>query len=185
MALAALLAVAIGLLYRYVASGGMSARQTPSALEAFVARHLVQLGISSEARDRKNPLDSSAGSADVAAGRALFQTNCQGCHGYDGAGRTAAGGGMYPPPLDLSRTALERRKRTDGELFYLIRSGVRNTGMPGWQLADPQIWALVAFIRNLPPTGPVGGEGQTRRLNAGKEHVCRLGGVQVLPCRDL
>jgi predicted CXXCH cytochrome family protein len=161
MALAALLAVAIGLLYRYAASGGMSARQTPSALEAFVARHLVQLGISSEARGRKNPADASPESADVAAGRDLFQTNCQVCHGYDGAGRTAAGGGMYPPPLDLSRTALERRGRTDGELFYLIRNGVRNTGMPGWPLADPQIWDLVAYIRNLPPTDSV--EGQAGR----------------------
>src|ERR1700722_9652960 len=153
MAVASILALTAGLFYRYVASGGMSARQTPSAVEAFVGRHLVQLGISNEARDRKNPADASAGSADVAAGRELFQRNCQGCHGYDGAGRTAAGGGLYPPPLDLSRTALEGRRRTDGELFYLIRNGVRNTGMPGWQLADPQIWDLVAFIRNLPPTG--------------------------------
>ncbi len=167
-AVAAILALTVGLLYRYVTSGGMSARQTPSTLEAFVARHLVQLGISNEARDRKNPADTDAGSADVAAGRDLFQTNCQGCHGYDGAGRTAAGGGMYPPPLDLSRTALERRKRTDGEIFYLIRNGIRNTGMPGWQLTDQQTWDLVAYVRNLPPTGsvnrqPEGAENVTAR----------------------
>jgi hypothetical protein len=48
-----------------------------------------------------------------------------------------------------------KRKRTDGELFYLIQNGVRNTGMPGWQLPDEQIWQLVSFIRNLPVTVPV------------------------------
>lgn len=59
---------------------------------------------------------------------------------------------MYPPPSDLSRVALEKRRRTDGELFYLIRTGIRNTAMPGWQLPDQQTWQLVAFIRHLPPT---------------------------------
>src|SRR5437763_764535 len=50
------------------------------------------------------------------------------------------------------RTALTAKKRTDGELFYFIRNGVRNTGMPGWQLPDQQIWQLVAFVRQLPVT---------------------------------
>jgi len=88
----------------------------------------------------------------VAAGRDLYQQRCTVCHGYDGSGKTAAGGGLYPPPLDLRRGALQERKRTDGELFYFIQNGVRNTGMPGWQLPDREIWQLVAFIRNLPET---------------------------------
>ena len=153
---AVLFGVMLVLSYRYVANGGMSARQKPSALEAFVGQHLVQLGISNQAKDRKNPQDTGPGSADVATGRAISIEQCQGCHGPDGTGRTAAGGGLYPPPLDLSRTALEGRKRTDGELFYLIRNGIRNTGMPGWQLPDPQVWALVSYIRNLPPTASPG-----------------------------
>ena len=49
-----------------------------------------------------------------------------------------------------------QRKRTDGELFYFIRNGVRNTAMPGWQLPDQQTWQLVAFIRNLPTTASRG-----------------------------
>ena len=47
-----------------------------------------------------------------------------------------------------------RRKRTDGELFYFIRNGIRNTAMPGWQLPDQEIWQLVSFIRHLPMTAP-------------------------------
>jgi predicted CXXCH cytochrome family protein len=39
---------------------------------------------------------------------------------------------------------------SDGEIFYHIRNGIRNTGMPAWDLPDRQIWQLVAYIRNLP-----------------------------------
>ncbi len=138
--------------YHYIVSGGLRARQTPSTLETFVAQGLVELSIPNEAKALKTPLDTSVNGANVAAGRELYQKNCEACHGYDGSGKTAAGGGLYPPPLNLRHSAIVKRKRTDGELFYFIRNGVRNTGMPGWQLPDQQTWQLVAYIRNLPET---------------------------------
>ena len=155
---AALVVLTVGLLYHCVATGGMSARQKPSALVTFIAQKLVQLGIRRDARERKNPADTSPGGADVALGRALYETHCQVCHGADGTGKTAAGGGLYPPPLDLSRAALARRNRTDGELFYLVRNGIR---MPAWPLTDEQTWDVVAFLRNLPLTAPGEGAGDS------------------------
>ena len=148
--LSAILAVAGGVLYWYVTSGGMVARQKPSAFETFAAGTLVELGIPREFKTRTNPLETNA--ANAANGRVLYQKNCEVCHGFDGNGNTSAGTGMYPPPLSLSRFALEKRKRTDGELFYLIRNGIRNTAMPGWQFTDQQTWQIVVFIRHLPPT---------------------------------
>jgi hypothetical protein len=68
--------------------------------------------------------------------------------GFDGRGLTDAGHGQYPRPLDLQ--SAEVRARTDGELFYFIQNGIRNTPMPGWQLPDQNIWELVAYIRRLP-----------------------------------
>ncbi len=153
--LAILAALISAALYRHIISGGMRARQTPSALETFVAQGLVELSIPNEAKTLKNPLNAGAAGADAAAGRELYQKNCEACHGYDGSGKTAASGGLFPPPLDLRRFALLKRKRTDGELFYFIRNGVRDTGMPGWQLPDRETWQLVAFIRNLPKTASV------------------------------
>lgn len=150
--LAVLGALATAIFYRYLASGGMRARQTPSRFETLVANGLVELSIPHAARILQNPRNASANSADVAAGRELYQKKCEVCHGYDGGGKTSAGGGLYPPPLNLGHLALAQRKRTDGELFYLIRNGIRNTGMPGWQLPDQQTWQLVSFIRNLPQT---------------------------------
>ena len=118
-----LLGVAFAAAYRYVVTGGLRARQTPSAIETSVAHWLVNASIPKEAKAQKNPLDASASTGDVAAGRELYQKNCEACHGYDGSGNTAAGGGLYPPPVSLHRAAVMKRKRTDGEMFYLIRNG--------------------------------------------------------------
>jgi predicted CXXCH cytochrome family protein len=137
-------------LYHYITHGGLIARQKPQALETLVANGIVNLSIPRAFKDLKNPL--GADSAAEAAGRELYHKNCEACHGYDGAGKTAAGLGLYPPPANLSRNALLERRRTDGELFYFIRNGVRNTAMPGWQLPDQQTWQLVSYIRVLPLT---------------------------------
>lgn len=142
-------------LYRYIASGGLRARQQPSRLETWAAQKLVQWSVPAEAQGSKNPLPENALAAHVAAGRELYQKNCDVCHGFDGRGKTAASSGLYPPPVDLSALALTERKRTNGELFYFIRYGIRNTAMPGWQLPDDQIWQLVTYIRNLPKTAEV------------------------------
>src|SRR5450755_2021136 len=155
---AVLCVAAIGFLYYYIVSGGMRARQKPPAAETFLAHMLVELSIPAEAKTLKNPLSSSPDSADVAAGGELYQKHCQACHGYDGSGATDAGAGLYPPPLDLSHAAIVTRKRTDGELFYFIGAGIRNTGMPGWQLPDREAWQLVSYIRNLPFTVAVDGQ---------------------------
>jgi predicted CXXCH cytochrome family protein len=148
IALGVLACLGGGLLYHYIVTGGLIARQKPSALETFVAHGLVNLSIPREAKERINPLGTTE--AAVVAGRDLYHKNCETCHGYDGKGKTAAGGGIYPPPADLSRDA--SAKRTDGELFYFIRNGIRNTAMPGWQLPDEQTWQLVSYIRRLPLT---------------------------------
>jgi len=150
-----LVAVAAAAIGRYAARGGLRARQKPSALEAYLAQGLVNWSVPASARVLKNPLSTVAGGTDVALGRHLYEKHCEACHGYDGQGRTAAGTGAYPEPLNLSQAAVAQRKRTDGELFYFIRNGVRNTAMPGWQLPDQQIWQLVSYLRNLPITAEV------------------------------
>ena len=87
----------------------------------------------------------------------MYQKNCEVCHGFDGKGQTATGLGLFPPPLSLARDGLEKRPRTDGELFYFIQNGIRNTAMPAWKLPDDQIWRLVTYIRHLPQTAPMEG----------------------------
>ena len=123
--------------YVYVTNGGMTARQRPAGWEAAIARRLVALSVPRSAKERKNPLTADANSAHLSAGQALYKQKCEVCHAPDGAGRTETSGGQYPQPLDL-RSA-EVQGLTDGELFYFIRNGVRNTAMPGWFLPDDQV----------------------------------------------
>ena len=184
---ASLCALAGGGLYLYIVSGGLRANRRPPALETFIAGTLVDLSIPRETKALKNTADLSFDGADVAAGHDLYQKHCEVCHGYDGSGKTATSGGLYPPPLDLRRFALLKRKRTDGELFYFIRNGIRNTGMPGWQLPDQQTWQLVAFVRTLPETVFAG-----RNCRQHKQRVCfyccalcRFGKLQKLSQRNL
>ena len=51
-------------------------------------------------------------------------------------------------------TAPETQGLSDGELFFIIKNGVRFTGMPAWgndsPEADRDSWKLVQFIRHLP-----------------------------------
>lgn len=58
------------------------------------------------------------------------------------------GEGMYPPPPDLRETGTQLL--TDGEIFNIIKNGIRFTGMPGFGGRDEDNWALTLFIRHLP-----------------------------------
>ena len=58
---------------------------------------------------------------------------------------------MYPRAPDMRRQ--DTQGLSDGELYAIIKNGVRLTGMPGWGDAgdaDRDSWALVALIRHLP-----------------------------------
>ena len=60
--------------------------------------------------------------------------------------------GLYPPAPDLRDEWTQGL--SDGELFAVIKNGVRFTGMPGWGGEDEDNWKLVVFIRHLPELSP-------------------------------
>jgi len=155
----ALFALAAIALYGYIVSGGLIARQSPPAIEKNVTRWMLNVSVPDSAKTRKNPLLTDSGSLDVFAGQDLYKQKCEVCHGYDGSGKTDASAGLYPQPLDLQGPEVKRA--TDGELFYFIRCGIRNTAMPGWQLPDQDTWRLVVFIRNLPKVASVAARAPT------------------------
>lgn len=129
---------------------GISARDEPTAVEAFVARRLRHLAVPRADRDARNPVAHTAES--LARARAHWADHCASCHGNDGRGRTKMGQNLYPKAPDM--TLPETQSLSDGELFYLIENGVRLTGMPAWGNPatddDTETWELVAFIRRLP-----------------------------------
>jgi len=144
----AVLAVVVGVLIQV--RHGVSARDEPTALEAFVARRLRALSIPRNARRTTNPVEPSP--EVLVDARAHFADHCAVCHANDGSGQTAIGENLYPKAPDMRDEATQRL--TDGELFYIIHNGIRLTGMPAWgdEPAEDDVdsWKLVHFIRRLP-----------------------------------
>lgn len=128
--------------------GGFSTRTEPSSLEAILAGTARTLSIPAQAGELHAPSMTPELLRDA---RHHWAAHCANCHASDGAGDTAMGQHLYPRPPDL-RTATSQAL-SDGALYFIIKNGVRLTGMPAW--GDPgdddaESWALVAFIRTLP-----------------------------------
>jgi predicted CXXCH cytochrome family protein len=148
------LLVVVGAAYRMIVPGLSSARNEPPKIEVAVATWLLHHSVPEAARTIPNPLGSDP--ADINAGRDLFKQKCEICHAYDGSGKTEIGARQYPRPPALR--SIDVASMPDGEVFYHIRNGIRNTGMPAWQMPDRDIWQLVAFIRSLPKVAPSASE---------------------------
>src|SRR5262245_13507219 len=152
VAVAAAVVVVIAALYLLVVPGLSVARREPPQIEAMLATWLLRQSVPAEARVAVNPLGDSPDPAAVAAGAELFRQTCEICHAYAGGGGTQLGAGQYPRPPALRTTTAEL---TDGEIFYHIRNGIRNTAMPAWDMPDNDVWRLVAYIRRLPEVAPI------------------------------
>jgi len=149
--LLALIIAGIGIIgVGIVVQHGFSARDGPTALEAFVARRLRLLAIPRRAREMTNPV--AVNTEVLVEARAHFADHCASCHANDGSGDTPIGRNLYPKPPDMRKS--ETQSLSDGELFYIIHNGIRLTGMPAWGPDDPvhdaDSWKLVHFIRHLP-----------------------------------
>lgn len=143
---AVVVAAAVAWVYWFVTKHGFSAREKPSAMEAWLAHHARRIATPPGAKDLKNPLSPTA--LNVAEARDHFADHCAICHANDGSGRTQINAGLYPPAPDMREP--ETQNLSDGEIFYIIRNGIRFTGMPGWGGEDEDNWKLVLFIRHLP-----------------------------------
>ena len=85
----------------------------------------------------------------TATGRDEYTGSCAECHGATGDGKGVFGQATYPPATDL--TSADAKEKSDAELFWITKSGLSFTGMPGFadQYDDTQIWALVSYLRAL------------------------------------
>jgi mono/diheme cytochrome c family protein len=138
------------LVYTFLSSQGLSARKKPSNVEYVIANFAMGISIPAAAKKPNNPL--TADTQVLAAARKDYKEHCAVCHADDGAGQTALAAGLSPEVPDLHADYIQ--KLTDGEIFYVIKNGVRFTGMPGWDLEDNQNWSLVLLIRQFAKENP-------------------------------
>ena len=92
--------------------------------------------------------DSQADSSMIAEGFDHYNDMCVTCHAGPGLDKSEAGIGIYPQAPDLARSAKELPPQ---DLFWVIKNGVKSTGMPGFAKthSDSKIWAMVAFLEKM------------------------------------
>ncbi|MGX5733301.1 c-type cytochrome [Bosea thiooxidans] len=136
-----------------------------SAGHLAIVDHFLRFGMINSVRTHApdSPFPPLDDPALIALGAAHFEAGCTFCHGAPGRPVSPAAGAALPPPPDLADNV---DHWNDGELFWIVRHGVKYTGMPAWPVAgrDDEVWAVVAFLRRLPGLGAEG----YRRLAGGE-----------------
>ena len=96
--------------------------------------------------DELPPLDDPA---LVLRGAGHYEGGCKPCHGSPDLFEPRVARAMLPPPPDLKHSS---NKWQPEELFYIIKHGIKFTGMPAWPTPDrdDEILAVVAFLEALP-----------------------------------
>ncbi len=98
------------------------------------------------------PDDPEANEGLVSAA-GLFKASCASCHGAPGVRPLPVMQAATPPAPDLSINA---REWTDKQIFWILKHGVKYTGMPGWAAKDrdDEVRRMVAFVHLLPEMTP-------------------------------
>lgn len=97
------------------------------------------------------PDHPAADPSDLAEGKAVFVSNCSGCHGMDGRGHSPGGRALRPVAFDLNGF------RLPPELVWrALANGVPGTAMPAWNhLPGSQFRAVAEYVQSLADTAPL------------------------------
>ena len=123
-----------------------------SRLEAKVMPLVLHAAIVRRGSSETNPLSLSE--ENLKLGVDTYKTMCARCHSTPGGDKSAYGQAFYPPAPPLPEGLSDY---TDSQLFWTIKHGIRNTGMPAWgsMLSDDEIWQVVNVLKHsqdLPPS---------------------------------
>ena len=154
--LATLVTGAVGVL-AFLGLGLMpvSADAKPGAFESWLAGFARDAAIERAAPERQSPV--AAIPENLAAAALLYRDNCAGCHGTPDAKENVFAASLYPPaPQFLSARPRENLSDSDGEIFVVLRDGIRFTAMPTFahMLKDEDLWRLVVFLKHLDDLPP-------------------------------
>lgn len=85
----------------------------------------------------------------VSEGARLYAEACTSCHDSPTRVRPLGALRMTPSPPSMDEPAA---KLKPAELFWVVKNGIKMTGMPSWgpAMSDDRIWAIVAFIEKMP-----------------------------------
>lgn len=152
---AAVLLAEAALVLAVVGLGGapVDADRPPSGLERWLLGTALRTSVARRTKSDAEPPPPSAD--DLAAGAEIYAETCARCHGGTSGGASALGASFHPPAPVLREKPSVFAER---ELFWIIKHGVRNTGMPAWGslLSDEDIRRVAAVVKRFsgPPASP-------------------------------
>lgn len=114
-------------------------------------RAIMESSVRERAKDVRVPANVNLRDPELAA-RAIghYSAACRTCHGAPGS-TPDPWMVIYPAAPDLTRAEVVDAW-SDQELFWILKNGVKDTGMMalGPTHKDKDIWAVSAFVRQLP-----------------------------------
>lgn len=155
------LAVA-GVVYSGVYNVAATSEHWP--ITRWVLQKVVHRSIEQQATGIDAPqLDSEE---QLLAGAVNFEAMCSACHAPPGRQQAVAARGMYPSPPELTHAAEEKDAR---EIFWVIKHGIKASGMPAWgsSHSDAELWAMTAFVKELPGMSAADYDRMLARAEAG------------------
>jgi mono/diheme cytochrome c family protein len=161
----AVFAAVVVLAAAYALSGAYSvaASEPEAAPLAWLLHGTMERSVGLHARGvEAPPLDDPA---LVRAGFEHYDEMCVVCHAAPGVELSEIARGLNPAAPRLEREAGDW---SPAELYWIVKHGIRMTGMPGFGAThdERELWAIVAFVRRLPETSPA--EYQALRREVGE-----------------
>jgi mono/diheme cytochrome c family protein len=102
--------------------------------------------IPDEAKKQVNPVKPTAES--IAEGKKEYGTECAMCHGPAGDGKGDLAADMKLNLADF-RDPAALKDVTDGEMFYVIKTGKGDMPPEGDRLKPNEIWNIINYVRSL------------------------------------
>ena len=97
--------------------------------------------------------------AELERGQELYERYCAICHGERGDGLGPSAALMWPPPRDFTTAQFKFAGAPDGslahdaELTRIVRGGLAGTAMQPWDLPDPELAAVLDYLKTFSPPG--------------------------------
>ncbi|MDB6066386.1 MAG: Cytochrome [Pedosphaera sp.] len=154
------------IVFLILASGALdlSASGKPGAIETTLAPWAFERSMARRSPKTNNPFANDA--STWAVGMAHYREDCMICHGAPGIAGKDVSMGLSPPAPELD--GKEIQSLSDGEVFWIVKNGIRWSGMPaiGQTHEDTDIWKIISFVRHLPHLTPE----EKDQLKPGAEH---------------
>jgi mono/diheme cytochrome c family protein len=144
----ALVVVAGGLIFIYSGFYNVAATTPHNSLMEWLLSTISDRSVMHQAKDISPPLYLNDPGI-IKAGFIKYQNDCVWCHGTPMSYPGKIGKGLNPDPPKLWESAKEL---SAGEMFWVIKNGIKMTGMPYWshEYKDEDTWSVVAFLKQLP-----------------------------------